>query len=90
VCILDGTKTDLVIGIKLLIVYLLHKISNSLVGKANSIIEISHPYDSTVIFNRPVPLKAESSIDGLIVIIPFIVICKPGCQMSCHEAYPGV
>jgi hypothetical protein len=66
----------LIIVIELLIIALSYQVPNRLIGKANPIIEVSQPYNSVMILNKSIPLKAKSLANSFVVIVPFIIIRK--------------
>jgi hypothetical protein len=43
-----------------------------------------------VIFNRPVLLEAQTSVNDIVVPVSFIVICKTSSKMGGNEANTGI
>jgi hypothetical protein len=43
-----------------------------------------------MIFNRPILLEAQPSVDDIVVPVSFIVVCKTSSKMGGDEANAGI
>lgn len=68
---------DLIIFIELSVVLAGDKVSHILIPQTNAIIEVPEPNDRVVIFDCSILLESQAPIDGLVVLVSFVVVCEP-------------
>lgn len=76
----------LVICVELLELGICDKLAHLFVAQADAVVEVAQPNHRPVILYRAVLLESQSVTDGLVVSVPFFVICKARRQVSSHKA----
>ena len=70
--------SHLVILVELFVLSFLDTISHFLIRKANTIIEVTKPYNAIMILDRAIFLESEPLTDCCVIFISFIIIAKSG------------
>ena len=60
------------------------------VAQANSVVEVSEPYDRIMILDSSISLETEAATDCTIVTVAFFEVSKTSGQVGGYEAYAGV
>ena len=58
-------------------VSILNESPDFLVAQPNTIVEVAEPNDRIVVVYGSIAQEAQAVSDGLVVSVPFVVICKP-------------
>lgn len=84
------TGTNLIVIVKSLVFASGNEVPYNLVVQPDAVVEVSKPYRSVVVCDRPVFLEAQAPVNGFIVSVPLIIVCESSSEMGCDETYAGV
>ena len=69
-------QVELVVFIEFSKVTLGQSIVDPLIGQPYAVIKVAKPYNSIVVFDRPVSLETQTMTDSLVISISLLKVCE--------------